>query len=78
MHVRMAGHRRSPGVEHGGDADARAEMLRIGGNRQHRLRRCLEQQVVDERLVVEGDVGADTGPSPYATQKARAAAPSQA
>jgi hypothetical protein len=44
-------------VEHGGDADARAEMLRIGGDRQHRLRRRPEQQVVDERLVLERDVG---------------------
>ena len=26
--MRMVGHRRAPGVEHGGDADARAEMLR--------------------------------------------------
>ena len=29
----------------------------IGGDRQHRLRRRLEQQVVDRGLVVEGDVG---------------------
>ena len=57
VHVRMVGHRRSPGVEHGGDADARAEMPGIGGDGQHRLRRRLEQQVVDERLVLERDVG---------------------
>ena len=31
--------------------------LRIGGDRQHRLRRRPEQQVVDHRLVLEGDVG---------------------
>ena len=31
--------------------------LRIGRDRQHRLRRRLEQQVVDQRLVLEGDVG---------------------
>ena len=55
--VRMVGHRRTPCVEHGGDADACAEMLAIRRDRQHRLRRRLEQQVVDERLVVEGDVG---------------------
>ncbi len=53
----MVGHRRTPGMEHGGDADADAEMLRVGGDRQHRLRRGLEQQVVDERLVLQGDVG---------------------
>ena len=44
-------------MEHCGDADARAEMLRIRRDRQHRLRCRLEQQVVDRRLVVEGDVG---------------------
>ncbi|PWK65258.1 hypothetical protein C8K44_1172 [Aminobacter sp. AP02] len=48
----MPGH-----VEHGGDADARAEVLRIRGDGQHRLRRRLEQKVVDQRLVVEGDIG---------------------
>ena len=53
----MVRQRRSPGVEHGGDADPRAEMLRVGGDRQHGLGRRLEQQVVDDRLVVEGDVG---------------------
>ena len=31
--VRMMGHRRAPGVEHGGHADAGAEVLGIGGNR---------------------------------------------
>ncbi len=55
--VRMMGHRRAPGVEHGGDADAGAEMLRVGGDGQHRLRRRPEQQIVDHRLVLEGDVG---------------------
>lgn len=44
-------------MEHGGDADARAEMLRIGGDRQHGLRCGLEQKVIDERLVVKGDLG---------------------
>ena len=29
----------------------------IGGDREHRLGRRAEQQVVDDRLVVEGDVG---------------------
>lgn len=57
VHVRMVRHRRTPGVEHGSDADACAEMLPICRDGQHRLRRCLEQQVVDRRLVVEGDVG---------------------
>ena len=55
--MRMVRHRRAPGVEHGGDADAGAEVLRIGRDRQHRLRCRPEQQVVDQRLVLEGDVG---------------------
>jgi hypothetical protein len=44
-------------VEHGGDADAGAEVLRVCRNRQHRLRRCAKQQVVDRCLVLERDVG---------------------
>ena len=55
--VRMMGHRRAPGVEHGGDADAGAEVLGIGGDREHRLGRGAEQEVVDHRLVLIGDVG---------------------
>jgi hypothetical protein len=58
--VRMVRHRRPPGVEHGGDADARAEVARVGGDGQHGLRRGLEQQIVDRRLVGErngGDLG---------------------
>ena len=38
-------------------ADLGAEMLAIGGNAQKRLRRGLEQGVVDHRLVGVGDVG---------------------
>ena len=60
VHVRMMGHRRAPGVEHGGDADAGAEMLGIGGDGQQRLGRRVEQQVVDHRLVLVGD-GGDRG-----------------
>ncbi len=48
---------RSPGVEHGGDADPCAQVARIGGDRQHRLGRRVEQQVIDRGLVVERDVG---------------------
>ena len=51
------GHRRAPGVQHGGDADAGAEMLGIGRDRQHGLGGGLEQQVVDHRLVLVGDIG---------------------
>jgi len=54
--VRVLRQCRSPGVEHGGDADACAQVLGIGRDRQHRLGRCLEQQVIDCGLVVERDV----------------------
>ena len=38
VHMRVVGHRRAPGVEDGQDANASAEMLGIGGDREHRLR----------------------------------------
>ena len=53
--VRMMGQRRAPGVEDGGEADARAEMLRVGGDGDQRLGGGPEQEVVDGRLVVERD-----------------------
>ena len=56
----MVGERRAPGVQHGGEADARAEMLRVGGDRGQRLGGGPEQQVVDGGLVLERD-GADRG-----------------
>ena len=43
-------------MKHRGDADSGAEMLGIGGDGQHRLRRGLEQEIVDHRLVLLGDV----------------------
>jgi hypothetical protein len=54
MEMRMVRHRRAPGVEHGGEADAGAEMLVIGGDGEQRLGRRAEQQVVDRRLVLVG------------------------
>ena len=54
----MVGQRRAPGVQHGGEADARAQMLRVGGDRGQRLRGGPEQEVVDGGLVLERD-GAD-------------------
>jgi len=47
-------------VEHGGEADARAQMLRIGGDGGQRLGGGPEQVVVDRGLVLERD-GADRG-----------------
>ena len=49
------GQRRAPGVEDGGEADARAQMLRIGGDGGQRLGRGPEQEVVDCGLVLERD-----------------------
>ena len=55
--VRMVGQRRAPGVQHGGQADARAQMLRVGGDGGQRLRGAPEQEVVDGGLVLERDRG---------------------
>ncbi len=52
----MVRERRAPGVKHGGDANARAKMARVGGDGEHRLRRRAEQQVVHLRLVLQGNV----------------------
>jgi hypothetical protein len=57
VQMRVMDHGRAPGMQHGGDADAGTEMLRIGGDRQHGLGRDLEQQVVEDGLVLVGDVG---------------------
>ena len=51
------GHRRAPGVEHGGGANASTEVLGVRCNRQQRLGRGAKQQVVDHCLVVVGDWG---------------------
>ena len=55
--MRVLCHRRSPCVEDGGDADAGAEVLRVSRDCHHRLRRRAEQQIVDDRLVLQGYVG---------------------
>ena len=53
--MRMMGERRAPGVQHGGEADARAQMSGIGRERGQRLGRRSEQEVVDGGLVLERD-----------------------
>ena len=53
--MRMMGERRAPGVEHGGEADARAQMLGVGGDGGQRLGGGPEQEVVDGGLVLERD-----------------------
>ena len=57
VHMRVMGQCRAPGVQHGGDADPGAQMLGVGGDRQHGLGRDLEQEIVDHGLVLVGDVG---------------------
>ncbi len=44
-------------MKHGGDADAGAEVARVGGDGEHGLGRRAEQQVVDRCLVLSRDVG---------------------
>lgn len=51
----MVGHGRAPCVEDGGDTNAGAKMLRIGGVLRQGLSCRLEQEVVDGSLVLEGD-----------------------
>jgi len=55
--VRVLGQCRSPGVEHGSEPDAGAEVLGVGRNRDQGLGGGFEQQVIDDRLVLIGDVG---------------------
>src|SRR3546814_2717072 len=55
--MRMMGERRAPCVEDGGDTDPGAEVLRVGGDGEHRIGGGLEQQIIDQRLVVIGDRG---------------------
>jgi len=57
MGVRMVGQCRSPGVQHGGKPNAGAEVLGVCRNGDQGLGGGLEQQVIDDRLVLIGDVG---------------------
>jgi hypothetical protein len=50
MHVRVMHHGRAPGVQHGGDTDAGAEVLGVRRDSAHRLGRDLEQEIIDDRL----------------------------
>ena len=51
----MMGERGAPSVQDGGQADARAEMLRVGGDGGEGLGGGPEQEVVDGGLVLERD-----------------------
>ena len=47
----------TPGVQHAEEADLGAEVGRVGGDPAQGLGRGMEQDVVDHRLVLEGDDG---------------------
>ncbi len=55
--MRVMGECRAPGVQDRSEADPSAEMLGIGRDSDQRLGRGLEQNVVDDGLVLVGDVG---------------------
>ena len=44
-------------MEHRGNADPGSQMLRVGGDGDHRLGGRLEQQVIDHGLVLIGNIG---------------------
>ncbi len=44
-------------MEHRGEADFGAEMFRIGGDGEHGLGAGFEQEIVDDPLILIGDVG---------------------
>src|ERR1700755_218255 len=56
--MRMMAERGTPGVQDGGETNARAQVLRVSGDRGQRLGGSSEQEVVDGSLIVERD-GAD-------------------
>jgi len=56
MQVRMMGQRRAPGVQHRRHPDARPQVLGVGGDGQECLGGGREQQSIDHRLVVRGEL----------------------
>jgi hypothetical protein len=57
MDMRMVGHCRAPGMEHGGGTDTATQMPRISGDGKQRLGRRAEKHVVHHRLVLVSDRG---------------------
>jgi hypothetical protein len=55
--MRMVRESGAPGVQHRRDADAGAQMLGIGRDRERRLGRGLHEQIVDRSFVLVGDIG---------------------
>ena len=56
MNVRMVLQRLTPGMEHRGDADLRAQIPGVGGDGGERLGGSAEQDRIDRGLVLEGDL----------------------
>jgi hypothetical protein len=56
VHVWVVSQRGAPGVQHQGHADASAELFRVGGKGEQGLGGSLEQQAVNHRLVVLGQL----------------------
>jgi len=54
MYMRMVRHGTSSGVQHRGDGDLCAKVLRVGGNREHRLGGRFEEQAINDLLVLVG------------------------
>src|SRR5216684_7673158 len=52
VNVRVMRERRAPAVQHRGEADPGAEMLRVGRDGEERLGGGLEQDAVDDGLVL--------------------------
>ena len=57
VHMRMMRERRAPGVQHQRRADARPQVLGVAGDGQQCLGGHVEQQAIENRLVLVGDVG---------------------
>ena len=56
VHMGMMGQGRAPGVQYHGDADVGTEMLWIGSDGEQGLGGGFEQQMVDHRLILIGDL----------------------
>src|SRR5262249_37540981 len=61
MGVRMMGQCRSPGGQHGSEPNARAEVLGGGRDDDQGVGSGLEQEIIEDRLVLIGDVGDRSG-----------------
>src|SRR5258708_27382460 len=57
VQMRMVSERRTPGVQHGGDADPGAKMFGIGGDREYGLGSRFEEEIVDHGFILIGDIG---------------------